>query len=886
MRKAQPVFKRYTLLFILFAALCLFMFSIIQNKTLISLGDGIDQQYVYFMYTGVWIKHLFKNLFVDHVLELPSWSMSGYGFDIFKTLGESLVDPFNWLSALAPLKFGEAAFLITLCLKYYTAGISFIFYCRHKKVSDNGAVIGALIYVFSGIAKIGIMQLNFMNSFILFPLLLIAVDKLWYKKAYLFYTVVLAICTISSSYFTFMMGIVVVLICALRFFTDKDRSVKLLVSQLGRFIVFTILGIGIACVTLSTVMGVLVNDRLSDKYVIDLFYSKYTITQILSGMFSCGELMHDCYFGISAFLVPCAYMLFKKKESSLTLKIIFVLGSVTLFLPAVGSFFNGMNYPSHRYIFMVALLFAYIIADNFDDILRTSRKERLILGGITLVYSVVIPFTYSMGGIFSMVSLWIVLGYVCLADKFSDRMKKVLPTAAVLITCIMSTCAYMFNWSAYLLPYGVINVLEFSYHGRDSMDIDADLSDIRYDRVNKWEGVDIKNTSLLIDAVDYDFYHSTTNQRVIDLTNDIGIADDPRVNAYSTPRGRNFFEIVNGTRYIVIQPDLPFGAPYSYSENEEYSVEGKAPVYTADAPVSMVFFYDDTVSMEDYESLSPVLREELLMNSMVLEDSGNTSTSDMDFTAESIDYSVAEQNGLVMSDGKIIVTGEEGGYLRLEFDPVSSSEIYVELDRLLCDKADPANADTPDYCLTTSLYGGEDVLRSDRCYCYRSDSTLYYYRPFLVFAFSPCEGEADSVLIRFESKGVYDIDDLKIYKRSTEDIDSVVASFEEHARIADVDYDINGNHIDISASGSGWLYIAVPYSEGWSAVVDGQEAQIVRANRAYMAVWLGEGEHVVAMRFRTPYLKEGCCISLASVIILSAICVIDRKRKSSDKSQK
>ena len=58
-----------------------------------------------------------------------------------------------------------------------------------------------------------------------------------------------------------------------------------------------------------------------------------------------------------------------------------------------------------------------------------------------------------------------------------------------------------------------------------------------------------------------------------------------------------------------------------------------------------------------------------------------------------------------------------------------------------------------------------------------------------------------------------------------------------------------------------YLYIAVPYSEGWSATIDGKKAEIMRANEAFMVVRIPAGSHEVQMDYRTPYLVTGLGIS-------------------------
>ena len=63
------------------------------------------------------------------------------------------------------------------------------------------------------------------------------------------------------------------------------------------------------------------------------------------------------------------------------------------------------------------------------------------------------------------------------------------------------------------------------------------------------------------------------------------------------------------------------------------------------------------------------------------------------------------------------------------------------------------------------------------------------------------------------------------------------------------------------------LCLAVPYSKGWKATVDGKEQELLQANTMYMALPLSEGNHSVILKYCTPGLKAGIAISLAGLIL-------------------
>ncbi|WP_368941920.1 YfhO family protein, partial [Bacillus cereus] len=77
-------------------------------------------------------------------------------------------------------------------------------------------------------------------------------------------------------------------------------------------------------------------------------------------------------------------------------------------------------------------------------------------------------------------------------------------------------------------------------------------------------------------------------------------------------------------------------------------------------------------------------------------------------------------------------------------------------------------------------------------------------------------------------------------------------------------YEGNSLKGDINSTKDGLLYLSVPYSKGWSIKVDGKETEFTKANSAFIGVPISKGQHVVEMKYVTPYFKMGLVISIIS----------------------
>ena len=81
-------------------------------------------------------------------------------------------------------------------------------------------------------------------------------------------------------------------------------------------------------------------------------------------------------------------------------------------------------------------------------------------------------------------------------------------------------------------------------------------------------------------------------------------------------------------------------------------------------------------------------------------------------------------------------------------------------------------------------------------------------------------------------------------------------------------YENNKIVLDVTAMKPCLLVLTESYYPGWSALVDGAEKSIWRANSLFRAVEISPGEHRVVFRYRPTYLILGTAISAGSLLII------------------
>ena len=75
------------------------------------------------------------------------------------------------------------------------------------------------------------------------------------------------------------------------------------------------------------------------------------------------------------------------------------------------------------------------------------------------------------------------------------------------------------------------------------------------------------------------------------------------------------------------------------------------------------------------------------------------------------------------------------------------------------------------------------------------------------------------------------------------------------------------------------MFLPVPFEKDWSAVADGQEVQILKADSGFMAIKLGKGSHSFELKYHYPGAAIGCIFSALSIMVLGIIFPPQKKFK-------
>ena len=367
--------RRYLLAFLLgFGSLLVVILPII-------IADG-----GYYIYYGDYNSQQipFYNLANDAVRS------GSFGWNWYTDLGVNFIgsyafyllgSPFFWLTTILPRSWVTCAMPVLLCMKHGIASLTAYAYIRRFVRSPHAAMIGGLLYAFSGFQLFNIFFNHFQDVTAFFPLLLIAMDELVNQnRRGVFALSVALLAAINYFFFTGQVVFLVLYFIVRCFSKDFHASLK----KFFLVLLEAVIGVMIACVILlPSALAILANNRVSEHlFGMDMVaYSDRTrIWRILLSLFLIPDVparpnLFSSDFGkwasIGGYLPMfsmAGVLAFLKQRDRHWAKRITVICAVCACVPILNSAFYALNGSYYaRWFYMPILILALMTAYSLDN---------------------------------------------------------------------------------------------------------------------------------------------------------------------------------------------------------------------------------------------------------------------------------------------------------------------------------------------------------------------------------------------------------------------------------------------------------------------------------------------------------------------------------------
>ncbi len=898
MKSITEFFKKHQVLLLIIAIVITSV--IIYNKYIFSgyifmfddIGSDTKQQYIMQFHSIV--NHIRNGNF-------SLWDMTnGFGTSLYQL---NLFNPLLWIIYLFGIILGPSAMAGSLIYVYILAlvcsGIAMWYFLNCFELSGKAKLLAAYIYAFNGFMTIWGQHYAFTAIMIYLPLLLMVLEKAIRKARF---SPLVSVCTglmvLCTYYFSYMSLIIAGLYVIIRLWTLRTESIRKYFSILLKQLFAVLIGVGIGLVNLIPSYSLISNitSRLSSgSYTGMLFkwpgsYYKTLILRFLSGGIQ-GNSSASEYAGYGnlyeapnvfftslfvVLLIQFIIYLAVSKKQDMRIKtasfIAIIFGALMLCVPAASMVFNFFSYPFSRHTFLLMPFFALLAAYMMTKLIRERffNIAGAIIAAICCIAVYYLAYTKaaqrSLKFFILGLTVCTIVMVICLI-LYSKSSKKHLPILYVLICITVAGQIIIDGYSCIYKRESVTSTDSYfeDLYGTDYTELTSYLKENDRDLYRLEKDYTIGSHCMDSLAQDYNgisTYNSTMNANILEFVSELV----PEIN-YANSSHISFVQIADKKEFH----DL-FGVKYLISKSSDVNYEGyvlekqfgELYLYRNTNWSGFASFYTNTVSSDDYNAFKnsgiSYSASDLLADALILDNTATTvdlnsyvKQSDTDFSINDADL---PSNFMSNGDGSYVWITDSCTEIPLTntvTDENTTISVSIQLDSTIpIDVNIGTDPDGASYIAQLQAAGPKTVninlpIGTDKLYfSYGTDGV-----PVSIYS------------ITFSSSANCD-----------------------HTQNASISIADSGNDGLITANVSnpedGYMFIPIPYEDGWSFTVDGEKTEALRADYGFAALKLSAGEHTVVCSYDQPLFTKSLIGTLVFVILLAAIIVI-RTKKSNKK---
>ncbi len=791
--------KLATFIVALITACAFFVPFIISGKGyFIFFGDFNVQQIPFYQYCHQMVRS--GDFGWSWLTDLGSNFIGSYSFYL-------LGSPFFWITLLFPNSFVPYLMGPLLILKFAFAALTAYMFIRRFTARAETAMIGGLLYAFSGFSVYNIFFNHFHEAIIFFPLLLLAMELFISEKRRGLLIFAIFICALSNYFFFFGMVVFTIVYWFVRIFS---HSFKFKLTEFLLMLLECVLGLALASIILfPTILEITQNSRLGsfmNGWGAVLFGKEQIFLNVIQCFFFPPDLPARPVFFPGAdvkwsslggwlplFGMTGVIAWLQSYKKGTWLRRVLVIFAFMALVPVLNSSFTMFNTSYYaRWFFMPILLMCLATAIALEDTEINWNSAWRWSFGITLAFVAVIGFMPTLeNGKITKIGLY--------TDSATNPIKYIYQTVRRLfddsyqvdgdfydlrfwVTCLLSIlsllsvhmlipiikekkssffkpiialiCVISAGYSAFFIACGQSHSYEMDSVMTDALiegNVSINEKDGNFSRVDVYDGVD--NTGLYLGLPSINFFHSIVPASITD-----------------------FYEFVGVPRTVGSRPEIKYSA------------------------------------LRPLLSVKYLLDPEIDNSKEFADKDGFTEIEGYTFHSNESGYNIYENNN----------------YIPMGF----TYDYYMSEAQALEFGKDNASS----MMLKALLIDGNDELKIKKYLTnIGNDYNFNNYSP-----------TRDTILLTPDAMKTDCDARRKICAHSFKTSD-------------------NGFTAHISMDRENLVFFSVPYHDGWTAYVNGKKTEIFRVNKGFMAVAAPEGLCEINFKYKTPGLIMGIYVSLAAL---------------------
>lgn len=610
----------------------IFLPFVIYNKGIFLFFGDYNVQMIPFYQTAVDAVRS-GNITYSFLTDLGTGFLPAYGYYM-------LGSPFFYIACLFPASWTPYLMAPLYVLKFAVgATTAYLFLKRFVKNPDS-ALVGALLYSFSGFNVYNIFFFLFNDVTAFFPLLLVSLEETVVNRRKGLFALSVALMASINYFFFFGQAVFLIIYFIFRIISGEWKG-KFNFKTFLSLATETILGVGLsAIILLPSVMYLLSNPRVDNLYTgMSMFI--YNFPQrygaILQSFFFPPELPSRPNFfpdsnakwaSLSAYMplfsVSGVLAFFYRKRRH-WLKSMSILLFVFALVPITNSMFYAFNASYYaRWYYMLILMMALMTAKVIDTNPHALKRPIAITSAVVVAFSLigVAPKKDAEGGLkwFSLPPypdrFWAYVAFtlftlllLTLTVKFFASKKELFLKVSIAAVCLVSI-----GYSVIFIALGKTHSYDDTFILNSLINEGEDMllgDESEFYRVDEFQGMD--NTPLFWGKRSIRYFHTCVSSSIMEFYPTIGVKRDvsskPTFSYYTL---RAFLS----TKYIfsfASRADVPETLGFTFA-----GVQGGYAIYQNENYIPMGFSYTHYITEDEYYSLSESRRERLLTKAIVL----------------------------------------------------------------------------------------------------------------------------------------------------------------------------------------------------------------------------------------------------------------------------
>ncbi|MCM1507568.1 MAG: YfhO family protein [Ruminococcus flavefaciens] len=575
-----------------------------------------------------------------------------FGWNWYTDLGSDLMtsysfyligSPFFWLSTILPRSLVTLSLPFLLALKHGVATLTAYAYIRRFVRSKNMALVGAMLYAFSGFQVYNIFFNHFQDVTALFPLMLIAMEENINNNRKGIFALTVSLMAFVNYYFFTGQAVFLIIYYLFRmkcpdFHTSWKKFWLLLLEAVA--------GTMIACVVLlPTAVSIMGNYRVSEHLYgqsMVLYNDKTRIARIIQTFFMPVDVPArpnlfnsdnarwssiGGYLPLFSMVGVITFMRTRKKHWAVKLSLVCI---VCAFIPILNSAFYMFNASYYaRWYYMPILIFAMMTAQTLDDENADPSPAIKICASMLIAFGIIscLPEKKEEEVLFfimprDILYVWLTLliavgflimtGYIFYRKRRNFHYKRLSVWSVSIASVICVVCAVVYGA---VTPNSAKDYINSAIKGGDS--VYENVSEDNFFRIDISE-----------DRDNYPMIWGLPSMRAFQSVVESSIM--------------NFYPEVNVQRDVASRPDKThytlrglFSVKYYYqykdSNSENVNIPEELPgfelvdendyfeIYENKLYIPMGMAFNSYVTEENFENKSAETREKTLIHSLVLD---------------------------------------------------------------------------------------------------------------------------------------------------------------------------------------------------------------------------------------------------------------------------